>query len=83
MKSLNLLGKIDMNQVANRIGHGKAIKPIFFSTLVAIISAALSASIKNGIGQVLPSVMRERTNPGHTTQTFMPYFFKSPRKASP
>ena len=54
MKSLIKLGKIESPQTASRIGHGKAISPMFFSTLCAIISAALSACMKNGIGQVFP-----------------------------
>ena len=61
------LGKMEPNQAAKRIGHGKTIRPTFFSIRLAIISAALSASIKNGIGQVFLSVILERTNPGQIT----------------
>ena len=83
MKSLNLFGKIEPNQVANLICHGKAINPTFFSMRLAIISAALSASIKYGIGQVFLSVIRERINPGQIVETLIPKGAKDKRKPSP
>ena len=48
-----------------------------------IFAAAFGASMKNGIGHVFASVMRERTNPGQTTQTSMPSGASAPRSASP
>ena len=39
--------------------------------------------MKNGIGHVFLSVMRERTNPGQTTDTFIPSPRSMPRSASP
>ena len=39
--------------------------------------------MKNGIGQVFCSVMRERTNPGQMTFTLMFSFLRSPLKAAP
>lgn len=84
MSSLIQLGKIETNHAPKRIGQGKAISPLFFSMRLAMRLAALSASIKKGIGQVFLSVMRERTNPGAKTDTLMLCFFaKSMRKASP
>ena len=58
---------MDNAQVANRIGQGKAISPTFFSNREAMISEAFSADIKNGIGQVFLSVMRDFTKPGQIT----------------
>jgi len=83
MKSLIQLGRIETNHVAKRIGQGKAISPMFLSSLVAMISAAFSASIKNGIGHVFLSVIRERTNPGQMTETLMFSGFNARRRASP
>ena len=71
MKLLTQFGRTDKNQTASRIGQGKAINPTFFSTREAMISAALSASIKKGMGQVFWSVIRERINPGQMTLTLM------------
>ena len=39
--------------------------------------------MKNGIGQVFASVMRERTKPGQTTETRIPSGASMPRSASP
>ena len=47
-----------------------------------MMRAARSASMKNGIGQVLRSVMRERMNPGHTTFMRMPSRASGLRKES-
>lgn len=77
------LGRIEPNQAPNRIGHGKAIKPMFLSILEAIIIAALSASMKKGIGQVFLSVIRERTNPGAIMFTCIFSFASLGRSASP
>ena len=62
-------GRQDMSHTANLIGHGKAIKDEFFSIPLAIMAAALSACMKNGIGQVFLSVMRDFTNPGQMMLT--------------
>ena len=69
MKSLILFGNMDMNHAARRMGQGKAISPMFFSTLSTIILAAFSADMKKGIGQVFLSVMRDFTKPGQITLT--------------
>src|SRR5574344_1044465 len=76
-------GRIEPNQVTNRIGHGKAISPTFRSTRARITRAAFGASQKNGIGQVLRSVIRDRTKPGQTTFTRMPSGASAPRSAAP
>ena len=75
-------GNIESSHVAKRIGHGNAISPMFRSTRSRMILAARSASMKNGIGQVLRSVMRERMNPGQITFTKMPSPFSIPRRES-
>jgi len=72
INSASRQGQMDRNQVARRIGQGKAIRPTLRSTRSRMMRAARSASMKNGIGQVLRSVMRERMNPGHTTFMRMP-----------
>lgn len=72
-----------INQEANRIGKGKEIRPIFFSIRLAISAAAGAASIKNGIGQVFLSVMRERTKPGQIVLTCILWGRRLKRKASP
>ena len=64
-------GKMLINHEARRMGNGKAIKPTFFFMRFAISSAAGSASIKNGMGQVFLSVILERTNPGQMVFTWM------------
>ena len=71
------------SHVANRIGHGKAISPTLRSVRARMMRAALSASMKNGIGHVLRSVMRERTKPGQTTETRIPSGASIPRSESP
>ena len=76
-------GKMDNPHDARRIGHGNAMRPTLRSTRLRITQAALSASMKNGIGHVFRSVMRERTNPGQTTETLIPSGFNMPRSASP
>ena len=47
------------------------------------LRAAFGASMKNGMGQVLRSVRRDGTNPGHTTFTLMPSGRRKPRRDSP
>lgn len=74
---------MERNHVPKRIGHGKAIIPLFLSALLSIILAALSASMKKGMGQVFLSVMRERMNPGQMTFTSMPSGRSIPRRAMP
>ena len=69
IKSLSALGRMLPSQTTKRIGQGNAIRPIFFRIRRAIRAAAGSASIKNGIGQVFLSVMRERTKPGQIVLT--------------
>ena len=76
-------GRTEPNQAAKRIGQGKVIRPLFFSMPAAMISAAFSASMKNGIGQVFLSVIRERTNPGQMTFSCMFSLAKRIRIASP
>ena len=83
IQSVSRFGKIDKNHVAKRIGHGKAINPTLSSSRATMISAALSALIKNGIGQVFLSVIRDFTNPGQITLISILSFFKLPRNASP
>ena len=53
------------------------------SVRARMIRAARSASMKNGIGHVLRSVMRERTKPGQTTDTRMPSGASIPRRERP
>ena len=48
-----------------------------------MMRAALSASMRNGIGHVLRSVMRERTNPGQMTDTQMRSLFSMALRDSP
>jgi hypothetical protein len=68
---------------AKRIGQGKTINPTFFCMRFAISSAAGSASIKNGIGQVFLSVILDRMNPGQIVFTWMLCSSKCNLKASP
>lgn len=72
---------MDRNHVPKRIGQGKAIIPLFLSALLRMIFAALSASMKKGIGQVFLSVMRERIKPGQMTFTSIPSGRSMPRRA--
>jgi hypothetical protein len=82
INSFTLNGSIDNIHTAKRIGQGNAISPTFLSARERIILAALSASIKNGIGHVFWSVIRERTNPGHIAETEIFSFRKIPLIAS-
>ena len=83
MKSLRALGRVLPSHTANLMGHGNAIKPTFFCIRLAIISAAGSASMKKGIGQVFLSVILDRTNPGQMVFTCMLWGSKFKRNASP
>jgi len=83
MNSMSRAGRHERNHTAKRIGQGKAMRPTFFSTRSRMIRAALSASMKNGMGHVFTSVIRERMNPGHNTLTLIPSFFSIPRIARP
>ena len=83
MNSLMRQWSTDIHHAPSRMGNGNAITPTFRSARRSIMFAALSASIRNGIGQVLPSVRRVRMNPGHTTQTRIPSGASIPRRASP
>jgi len=73
---------MDKNHVASRIGHGNAISPTSLSARRRMMRAALSASMKNGMGHVFRSVMRERTNPGQIAEMRMPSRRQCPRRAS-
>ena len=76
-------GNADISHTPKRIGHGNAISPTFLSTRSSMTFAALSASMKKGMGHVLRSVMRDLTNPGHITFTHMPSRLSIPRSESP
>ena len=82
MNSARRHGSEASSHTPKRIGHGNAISPTFRSTRSRMILAARSASMKNGIGQVLRSVMRDRMNPGQIAFTQMPSPFSIPRKES-
>ena len=62
---------------------GKVIRPLFLRSPSAIISAALSAGIKKGMGNLFFCVIRETTKPGQTTLTSMPQGLIYPLNASP
>jgi hypothetical protein len=64
------------------MGHGKAINPTLRPARFRIILAALSASMKKGIGHVFFSVMRERTKPGQIAETRIPSLLSMPLNAS-
>ena len=81
--SLMRQGSVEIHQAPRRMGHGNAIMPTFRSARRSIISAALSASIRNGMGHVLPSVRRVRMKPGHTTETRIPSGASMPRRDRP
>ena len=82
MNSARRQGQTERNQVARRIGQGKAMRPMSRSTRSRMMRAALSASMKNGIGHVLRSVMRERMKPGQITFMRMPSRARGLRKES-
>ena len=81
MNSFNLYGRIERSHVPNRMGQGNAIMPTLRSARRRIIFAALSASMKNGIGQVFLSVSRDLTNPGQMAETLISSCFSIPRNA--
>ena len=83
INSLSLWGRIERNHVARRMGQGKAMSPMSRSAREMTVRAALSASMKNGIGHVFLSVSRERMNPGQMTETLTPSFLRKPRRESP
>ena len=83
MNSVIRAGRHESIHTEKRIGHGKAMSPTLRSTRLRIIRAALSASMKNGMGQVFTSVIRDRMKPGQITLTLIPSFFSIPRIASP
>ena len=72
-----------MTHAEKAIGHGKVIRLLFFESPFAMIFAALSAGMKNGIGNLFFAVMRDATNPGQMTLTSMFSRTSRPRKASP
>ena len=77
------LGKIDISHELKRRGNGNEIMALLTLMPSAMILAAAEASMKKGIVQVFWSVMRERTNPGQTTLTFIPSGLSLTRSASP
>ena len=83
MAAASRQGKTERNQTAKRIGHGKAIRPMSRRTRDTMVRAASFASMNIGIGQVLRSVRRERTKPGHTTFTRIFSGRRKPRSESP
>ena len=82
-RSFSQKGSVESHQVAKRMGQGKAMRPTLRSTRRRMMRAALSASMKNGMGQVFLSVMRERTKPGQMTETRTPSARRCPRRDSP
>ena len=82
MNSETLHGNADISHTPKRIGHGNAISPTFLSTRSSMTLTAQSASMKNGMGHVLRSVMRERIKPGQITFTHIPSRLSIPRRES-
>ena len=76
-------GSAPISHIAMYIGHGKAIRALSRFRPWRMIRAALSASMMNGMGKALFSVIRVRTYPGSTTESRIPSARSQPRSASP
>ncbi len=68
--------------ISTIIGTGKTISALSRAMPSAMVRAATSASILNGIGNRLRSVIRVVTNPGFTVWTTTPRGASEPRRLS-
>src|SRR3954467_10823010 len=75
--------RIPMNQARQAIGQGKAMRGRLRSRPRRTMRAARSASIRNGIGNLLEAVIWLLMKPGMMTLTPTPLGERLPRRDSP